>query len=84
MKSESFQLEVECYAGYRADQRPLRFRLTASRSAAREVVRVLDQWYGPEDRFFKVLAGDGHSYILRHNEVKDLWTLEAFGKRTQR
>ena len=29
------------------------------------VEEVLDQWYGPEDAFYKVRADDGNLYILR-------------------
>ena len=29
------------------------------------VEEVLDQWYGPQDTFFKVHADDGNLYILR-------------------
>jgi hypothetical protein len=68
-------IKVECYAGYRADQRPQRFTLGAD---ALQVMEVQDQWYDPNARYFKVLAGDGNTYILRHDELTDTWTLEAF------
>jgi hypothetical protein len=29
------------------------------------VEEVLDQWYGPQDVFYKVRADDGNLYILR-------------------
>jgi hypothetical protein len=29
------------------------------------VEEVLDQWYGPQDAFYKVRADDGNLYILR-------------------
>ena len=31
------------------------------------IEEVLDQWYGPDDNFFKVRADDGNLYILRHH-----------------
>lgn len=34
---------VECYAGYKADERPLRFRFRESGAPSFEVVEVLDQ-----------------------------------------
>ena len=37
-------LYVECYAGYKADERPLRFRFRQSGSPNFVVVEVLDQW----------------------------------------
>lgn len=70
------KVEVECYAGHRADERPLRFR--AAGGSSREVAEMLDPWYGPEDRFFKVRADDGGVYILRHNQKTDTWSLDAY------
>lgn len=71
-------LQVECYAGYKADERPLRFRSGERDSLTFEVVEVLDQWYGIDCRCFKVLADDGNTYILRHNEKEDEWLLDSF------
>jgi len=72
-----FEIQVDCYAGYKADQRPLRFR-TGERQF--EVVEVLDQWYGPDDTWFRVRADDNHVYVLRCSGAgqSDRWTLEAF------
>ena len=71
-------LHVECYAGYKADERPLRFRALAAGSPSHEVIEVLDQWYGVGYRSFKVRADDGNLYIVRHDESTDTWTLDAF------
>ena len=30
------------------------------------VAEVLDQWYGPDETFYKVCADDGNLYILRN------------------
>ncbi len=69
------EIRVECYAGYRADQRPERFVL---RGRVFEVDLVDDQWYSPEAIYFRVRADDGNFYVLRHDEVQDAWTLDAF------
>jgi hypothetical protein len=74
----SFHLKVECYAGYRADERPLRFTLGCPAGQALEVMEVLDQWHGVGYRCFKVRADDDNLYILRHQEAEDVWTLDAF------
>lgn len=66
---------VECYAGHRADERPVRFTLLGR---SYEVVEVDDQWYSPEARYFRVRANDGNLYVLRHDERRDVWTLDAF------
>ncbi|MBI2956890.1 MAG: hypothetical protein HYY26_06230 [Acidobacteria bacterium] len=75
------RVRVECHAGHRADQRPLRFYLAERRF---EVVDVLDQWYGPEDFYVRVRADDGNIYILRHSHDpnQDFWTLESFRRAT--
>jgi len=69
------KLRVECYAGRKADERPVRFHLDERDYLVEE---VLDQWYGPDDTFFKVRADDGNLYILRRNTSADEWTLETF------
>jgi len=68
-------IRVQCYAGYRADQRPQRFTL---RGRVFEVEQVEDQWYAPAAIYFRVRADDGNFYVLRHDEVQDAWTLDAF------
>jgi hypothetical protein len=83
----SLALRVECYAGFKADERPLRFTPAASANPTGqalspahtyEVKEVLDQWYGQGYQCFKVLADDGNLYILRHDQAEDTWTLDAF------
>ena len=84
-----FALQVECYAGHKADERPLRFRFLSrhgghdrgcDKEASRlyEIREVLDQWYGVGYQCFKVRADDNNLYILRHNTKDDLWTLDSF------
>jgi hypothetical protein len=69
------EVRVECYAGYRGDQRPVRFMLGEQTYQVREIE---DQWYSPGTIYFRALADDGNLYVLRHDEVSDLWTLEGF------
>ena len=71
-------LYVESYSGYKADERPLRFSFRDKDLRIFEVVEVLDQWHGVGYRCFKVLADDGNTYILRHNEKADEWVLDSF------
>lgn len=68
------EIHVECYAGYRADERPVRFEL---RGRWCEVAEVKDRWYSPGFTCFRVRADDGNFYILRHSQGTDTWTLEA-------
>lgn len=69
------RVEVEAYSGYRADERPLRFRLGERWHLIEEVI---DRWYDPDAVYFRVRVDDGSMYILRHLDGSDLWTLEAF------
>ena len=69
------EIKVECYAGYKADQRPQRFILGGK---AQTIEEIEDQWYSPEAVYFRVRTGDGNLYILRHDEREDRWTLDGF------
>ena len=69
------KLQVQCYAGWKADERPVRFRLKDRDFIVEE---ILDQWYSPNGVFFKVRADDGNLYNLRHDLPTDEWSLESF------
>jgi len=69
------EIKVECYAGYKGEQYPRRFTL---RDLTWEVEEIEDQWYSPSSQYFRVRAGDGNIYVLRHDQERDFWTLDAF------
>ena len=69
------EIRVECYAGYRSDERPLRF---AIRERFFDVREVDGQWYSPGATYFRVLADDGNFYVLRHDDGQNTWTLDGF------
>jgi len=69
------RVEVECYAGYRADETPRALRLGDRRI---QVVEVVDRWLGPDHRYFKVRGDDGATYIVRHDTERDDWELTLF------
>jgi hypothetical protein len=77
------QVEVECYSGHKADERPVRFRLDGHDYLVEE---LLDQWYGPSDTFFKVRADDSNLYILSYilsresSSPAGRWQLVSFRK----
>jgi hypothetical protein len=75
MSDQTERVRVQCYSGSKADEYPIRFQLGDHDYAVEE---VLDRWYGPDDRFFKLLADDGNIYILRHRPASDTWSLESF------
>lgn len=70
-------LRVECYAGYKAEERPVRFQLDGHDHM---VEQVLDQWHSPDATYFKVRSDDGNVYVLRHviSPQECVWTLESF------
>ena len=70
-----FTVEVECYAGYRGEQEPRRFRFGERTT---EVEEMLDRWHGPDYRYFKLRGDDGAIDILRHNEAVDFWEMTMF------
>jgi hypothetical protein len=66
---------VECYCGYKADERPLRLKFGAR---AVEILKVEDRWYSPGATYFRVLVADGDRYLLRHEEAQDVWSLAGY------
>ena len=68
-------IRVEFYAGYRDEQEPLAFWLGERRLAVRGIV---DRWFAPTQRWFKVEAEDGQLYVLRHDAQAGEWELAAF------
>jgi hypothetical protein len=68
-------IRVECYAGYRGEQEPLAFWLEERRVAVRAVV---DRWFAPTQRWFKVEADEGNLYVLRKDDTSEDWEIAAF------
>jgi len=68
-------VRVESYAGYKADERPLRMLLDGQMI---DVAAVEDRWYSPGSTYFRVLLANGERYVLRRQEAQDVWTIEAF------
>jgi hypothetical protein len=72
MEGVPLSLRVECYAGHRADERPLALWLDGRRVAVREVV---DRWLGEDHAYFKVIGEDGLRYLLRRDDGRNCWEL---------
>jgi hypothetical protein len=68
-------VQVECYAGYRADERPVRLKC---REQTLEIEEVEDRWYSPGETYFRVRVVGGDRYLLRHVGAQDVWSLEAY------
>lgn len=68
-------VRVECYSGYKADERPVRI-VFANQTV--EVTEVEDRWYSPGATYFRVVVEGGERYVLRRNDAQDSWSLAAF------
>ena len=68
-------VRVECYSGYKADERPLRIIFSGK---TLEVIEVEDRWYSPGATYFRVVVERGERYVLRRDDAQDVWTLSAF------
>ncbi len=72
-------IQVDCYAGTKAEETPRRFTW---QERTVEVEEVLDRWYQvegkpewPRANYFKVQATDQHEYLLKHDLEADEWFL---------
>jgi hypothetical protein len=65
-------IAVECYAGYRADEEPLRFSVG---DRLIQVTLIINRWTTPDDRYFRVQGDDGRVYLLRQRIENREWEL---------
>ncbi len=72
-------IHVECYSGYKADERPVAFTLGERR---REIAEIIDRWYEgglkpgqPQVNYFKVKSVDGGEFLLRYVFLFDAWSV---------
>jgi hypothetical protein len=68
-------MRVECYSGYKGDERPVKLQLGGQMV---EIAEIEDRWYSPGATYFRVLLANGERYVLRRQDAQDAWTLEAF------
>ncbi len=66
------RITVTCYAGYKADERPVSFTLGETTFTVTEIV---DRWHDQDYNCFKVATEDGRRYLLRHDLNEDAWEL---------
>ena len=74
------QIEVECYSGYKANERPAAFTYQGRRH---EVAEIIDRWYEggldpgrPEINYFKVKTSEGQVFLLRYLSLFDAWSIQ--------
>ena len=79
-QSQPSDIIVECYAGYRGEEKPVRFYLG---ERLIEVEHVLDRWIDPGRRYFKVKGDDGGIYILSLDIMTQRWGMTLFDSGAQ-
>jgi hypothetical protein len=71
------KIKVVCYAGHQAEVSPRSFCF-----GKREIIveEIIDRWFAPEYRYFKIRGDDESIYILRYDVVNDTWELTMFNR----
>lgn len=72
-------IQVECHAGFKADEEPRRFYWDGRRI---DVTEVIDRWHQieslpewPRADYFKVRGSDGLTHMLKHDLESGDWFL---------
>ena len=78
MSERILTIRVECYAGYRGEETPVRFCLGERKV---QVLEVLDRWLAPDHRYFKVKGDDDGVYIIRFDVPSGEWEMTMFSAR---
>ena len=72
------QIQVNCYSGYKSNERPIAFAYQGRRL---EIVEIVDRWYEggvkPDDPviyYFKIKTHDSNIFILRYVASSDSWS----------
>jgi hypothetical protein len=69
-------VKVECYSGYRVNERPVAFTINECDDTRSFKIReVIDRWFGETADYFKVIADDENIYLLKYDSRQDVWDL---------
>ena len=68
----STPFQVIAYSGYQGEQEPRALVVEGNRLA---VVGIVDRWYDPAGKYFKVRAEDGVLYLVRCDSKTLEWSL---------
>jgi len=81
VKGEYKEILVECYSGFKANERPVAFTYQGER---REIQEIADRWYEggldsgrPIIDYFKIRTADVKVYFLRYESDSDIWSLRV-------
>jgi len=77
------QISVECYSGYKVNERPVAFTF---RDRRWEIEEIVDRWYEgtreaglPALDYFKVRVREGKTFLLCYNALFDAWSIAVPG-----
>jgi hypothetical protein len=79
-RQQTSAIQVESYAGYRAEESPRRFFIGHRKI---EVSEIIDRWLDPAHSYFKLRGDDGGIYILRYEQASDVWEMIMFDNGTK-
>lgn len=69
-------VKVECYSGYRVNERPVAFTISeCDYTRSFKIREVIDRWFGETADYFKVIADDENIYLLKYDSHQDVWDL---------
>jgi hypothetical protein len=75
------RIQVECYSGYKANERPVAFSYQGRRW---EIEEIIDRWYEgdmnsnrPAINYFKVKTTDGQVFLIRYLSLFDAWSIRT-------
>ena len=81
------QIHVECYSGYKVNERPVAFTF---QDRHWEVAEIVDRWYEgsreaglPALDYFKVRTREGKTFLLRYNALFNAWAIAVPGNKTR-
>lgn len=68
--SSAIRVQVKCYSGYKADERPESF-VVGDKDI--RIMGILERWFEPGFSFFRVRTDDEREYVLNHDQNRDQW-----------
>jgi hypothetical protein len=78
------RIQVECYSGYKINERPMAFTYQGHRW---EIQGIVDRWHEgdidatrSEVSYFKVKTTEGRIFILRYLSLFDSWSIGIIGQ----
>lgn len=75
------KVQVECYSGYKTNERPIAFTYQGRRL---DISEILDRWYEggldasqPQINYFKVRTSDEQVFLLRYLSLFNAWSVRV-------